>query len=236
MQTASAAGRDGQRQDRRPAVVGDDQDPDRVDRDHHKAHPAEPASGAVCSLTQLTSGPDAEERRPVHETEHHQRHPGPQAERREEVPERAGELAVRVDGQTRDQVAQRDPEHERGKQAADRQRAAPQPAPAWPVDLAAELEGHAADDQRHQQQHEREVARREPGGVPVGEGGEDRRTADDQPDLVAVPERADGVDRHPALASGPAEDPVQHPDTEVEALQDEEAGPEDRDDHEPQLG
>jgi hypothetical protein len=34
----------------------------------------------------------------------------------------------------------------------------------------------------------------------------------------------------------PAEHPVQHPDPEVETLQDQEAGPQDRDDHEPQLG
>ena len=52
---------------------------------------------------------------------------------------------------------------------------------------------------------------------------------DDQPDLVAVPQRADRVDGHAPLRLGPADDPVQHPDAEVEALQDEEAGPQHRD-------
>ena len=58
------------------------------------------------------------------------------------------------------------------------------------VDLAAPLEGHPADDQRDQDKQQRQVAGREPGGVPAREGGEDRGAADDQPDLVAVPDRA----------------------------------------------
>ena len=67
-----------------------------------------------------------------------------------------------------------------------------------------------------------------------GERGEHRRAGDDQPDLVAVPERADGVDRRPALGLVAADDAVQHADAEVEALEDEEAGPEDGDDDEPE--
>ena len=50
-----------------------------------------------------------------------------------------------------------------------------------------------------------EVAGGEPGGVPAREGGEDRGPADDQPHLVAVPERADAVDRDPSLVVGPGE-------------------------------
>ena len=67
----------------------------------------------------------------------------------------------------------------------------------------------------------------------LGEGGEDRRAADDQPDLVAVPDRSDGVDGDAPLDVGAADELVQRADAEVEALEDEEAGPEDGDDDEP---
>ena len=56
----------------------------------------------------------------------------------------------------------------------------------------------------------------------------------DQPHLIAVPERADAVDGDPALQVGLADDAVQHAHAEVEALQDEEAGPEEGDDDEPE--
>ena len=56
---------------------------------------------------------------------------------------------------------------------------------------------------------------------------------DDEPHLVAVPERTDGVDRDAALEIGLADHRVQRADAEVEALEDEEPRPEDGDDDEP---
>ena len=136
--------------------------------------------------------------------------------------------SVAVDRQAGQQVAEGDPEQQRDQDRPDGERPAPGAAPAVGVDLAAPLEGDAADDQRDQEQQQRQVAGREPGGVPGRERREDRRAADDQPDLVAVPHRPDAVDRDPALDLGPADDLVQHADAEVEALEDEEAGPEER--------
>ena len=57
---------------------------------------------------------------------------------------------------------------------------------------------------------------------------------DDQPDLVAVPERADRAQGRPPLALVAPDDGVQDADAEVEALQDEEPGPEEGDDDEPE--
>jgi hypothetical protein len=57
-----------------------------------------------------------------------------------------------------------------------------------------------------------------------------------QPHLVAVPQRADRVHRGPPASLVPAEHPVQHAHAEVEALQQEEAGPQHGDDDEPELG
>ena len=59
-----------------------------------------------------------------------------------------------------------------------------------------------AEDQREQQQHEGDVEAGEDGGVGLGEGGEQRPAEGDQPDLVAVPDRADGVDEDAPLVVG----------------------------------
>ena len=84
-----------------------------------------------------------------------------------------------------------------------------------------------------QHEHQREVERREPGGVPDGKAAKIAAPADDEPHLVAVPERPDRVDGDPPLGVGLADEHVQGADAEVEPLEHEEAGPEDGDDDEP---
>ena len=64
-------------------------------------------------------------------------------------------------------------------------------------DLLAELEGDAARDQRDQHEQQRQVEAGEQRRVPGRERREHRRAGHDQPDLVAVPERADRVERAP---------------------------------------
>ena len=58
----------------------------------------------------------------------------------------------------------------------------------------------------------------------------------DEPDLVAVPQRPDRADGRAPPGIVAAHDAVQHADTEVEALQDEEARPQDGDGDEPEVG
>ena len=92
-----------------------------------------------------------------------------------------------------------------------------------------------------QDRQQRQVQPGEHGGVPCREGREHRPARGDQPHLVAVPDRADGVQhgaavllrRHP-LAT-PAERRHQHADAEVEALQHEEAEEQHRDEDEPEF-
>ena len=59
--------------------------------------------------------------------------------------------------------------------------------------------------------------------------------ADDQPHLVAVPGRADGVDEDAPLQVVATEEGVQHADAEVEPFEHEEADPEDGVDDEPEI-
>ena len=135
---------------------------------------------------------------PCSSADQHERDPGEHGVGLEQVPERPGELLAGVDRQPVQQVAQGHADQQRGQQAARGQRTVPGAAPARRVALAAVLERDAADDQRGQQQHQREVEGGEHGRVPAGEGGEHRGPGDDQPDLVAVPQRPDRVDGGPA--------------------------------------
>ena len=57
--------------------------------------------------------------------------------------------------------------------------------------LLAPLERDHADDQQHEHQQQGEVEAREHRRVPRGERGERRAAGDHEPDLVAVPHRAD---------------------------------------------
>ncbi len=63
-----------------------------------------------------------------------------------------------------------------------------------------------------------------------------RATGHQQPDLVAVPDRSDGVHHDPAVGVVAADEGQQHADAEVEALQHEVAGPERGDQQESDVG
>ena len=63
----------------------------------------------------------------------------------------------------------------------------------------AELERHGAQDEAEQHQHDRQVEAAEGDGVDEREGGEEGAAAGEQPDLVAVPDRADGGAHDAAL-------------------------------------
>ncbi len=115
-------------------------------------------------------------------------------------------------------------------------RGVPPSLPLLTVALGAVLERHAAHDQRQQDQQQRQVEPAEQGRVPLGERREGRAAGHEEPDLVAVPDRADGVDHDPALGFVLGQDGQQHADPEVEALEGEVADPEDCDQREPDSG
>ena len=205
------------------------------ERQHQQAgHRRYPLGQPPGPVAHVAGGLQAQERRAVQQADRHERDSGEHAVRLQQRPERPGVLVAGVDRQPVQQVAEGHAEQQRGQQAAHRQRRIPGAPPARRAPLAAVLERHAAHDQRGQQQDEREVEPGEPGRIPAGERGEDRGSGHDQPDLVAVPQRADRVDRGPPARLVGTDRVVQHADPEVEALQDEEPGPQDRDDDEPE--
>ena len=68
-------------------------------------------------------------------------------------------------------------------------------------------------------ENHREIQRREHGGVPAGKGGKDRCSGDDEPHLIPIPKRADGINACAPLIFSPSDDPMQHPDAKVEPLE-----------------
>ena len=151
----------------------------------------------------------------------------------EQIDESAGELVVGPDGDAADGVADGDAEHEGRAGAREREGEVPVPAPPARIALAAELDRDGAADQRREQQHEGQVEGAERGGVGDGEGGEQRAAEGHEPDLVAVPQRADGV-HHDAALLVAADEQVQHADAEVEAVEDGVAGEQHAQKEEPQ--
>ena len=95
------------------------------------------------------------------------------------------------------------------------------------------FKGDAADDQTDQQQEQRQIEAAEHGGIPVREGRKGRAARGEQPDFVAVPDRADGVDDGAAFLIFFAEEGQEHSHAEVEAFEEEEADPQDGDQNEP---
>ena len=101
--------------------------------------------------------------------------------------------------------------------------------------FAAPLERDDANDQEHEHEQQGEVEARERGGVPGREGGEGRAARYHQPDLVAVPHRTDRIEHRPPVVLVARQEREQGADAEVEALEQEVAGPEDGDEQEPEL-
>jgi len=99
--------------------------------------------------------------------------------------------------------------------------------------LAPELEAHPPDDQRDQHDEQREVEAAEQAGVPDGEGGEGRAGRHDQPDLVAVPDRADGVAGQPPVQVVRPDGQAEHTDAEIEPVEHEVTGPQQANQGEP---
>ena len=109
-----------------------------------------------------------------------------------------------------------------------------QPPPAHGF-FAAKLDADGPENQSGQQQHERHVEGREHGRIHYWKPREQGPAANDQPDFIAVPNRADGIQRN-ATAFFLAEKQMQRARTQVEAIQNRIAAEDRADDEEPPGG
>ncbi len=211
-----------------PGVGGDDEqaDEDRGDRPGDPDGVERPHPDGIRAL-------QVEEDRAVRREDRQRRQAGEQRVRIQEVEEPADVGLGRVDGHALEQVPEGDAPEQGRDGRPDEDHRVPRRAPRRAAVLAAELEGHGADDQGGEHQEQGEVEAAEQRGVPVREGREDGAARGQHPHLVAVPDRADRVDDPAALRVRAAEG-QQDADAVVEALEDEEAGEEDADQDEPE--
>src|SRR4029453_12951721 len=93
--------------------------------------------------------------------------------------------------------------------------------------VAADLDGHAAEDERPKYEPEREVEPGERGGHHLRESEQERSAESEQPDLVPAPERAERGDDLAALGMGLPHDQMQGPGADVPAVEDHEYGQQD---------
>ena len=109
---------------------------------------------------------------------------------------------VQAEGHALQQVAEGDAEDQRRNGTAGEQPPVPGITPLRIVELRTVVEAHRPEEQGEQHEQHRHVEAGEGGGVNGGPGGEDGAAGGDQPHLVAVPVRADGVDGNPPLGVG----------------------------------
>ena len=121
-------------------------------------------------------------------------------------------------------VAERHAEHQRRHEAGDEQRPVPHVAPARIDQFVAERESHRSQDQRRQHQEHGDVETGERHGIEWRPRRKDGPAAEDEPHLVALPDRFDGFKESAAFFVGPAQEAKQHADAEIEAVSDCETG------------
>ncbi len=216
------------------AVHRDRDGPHEIDRGQHGTGNRELPRRTLGTGAELTCRAEPQERRPVEREERDDRDAREHAVGAEQIQEVAGEVAVRVDRGAVDERRQPDPPEKRRAEAADRVRPCPRRPPPGRLALRAPLERDDANDQEEQDEQQREVEAREHRRVPGGEGRERRSAGDDEPDLVAVPDRSDRPQGGTPLLVRARDERKQHPDPEVEPLEQEIRRPDDEDQAEPE--
>ncbi len=176
---------------------------------------------------------------------HHDHRRRDHAGQQREGVEKAQELAIprafidrqqvlgEVERRALQHVAHRHAKQQRGHEAADEQRPVPGRAPGGALVFRAILEAHGAQDQRRQHQEHRQVEARKAHRVERWPGREDRPAAEDEPHLVAFPDRADGVDHDPPLGVGAPDEGQERARAHVEPVGEREADQQNAQQHPP---
>ncbi len=99
--------------------------------------------------------------------------------------------------------------------------------------VAAQLDADGAQDQQPEHDHQRQIEAAEGRGVEQGEGEEERASGGQQPDLVAVPEGADGTHGLLAFLFAAGDEEIDDADADVEAVEDDVGDQHDGDNPEP---
>ncbi len=107
---------------------------------------------------------------------------------------------IETEGRSLDHIADGHTEDQRRHEARDHHQQVEDRTPGAVLHLAAIDDGDRADHQACQCDYHRRIEAGEGRGIDHGPGREDRAGTQDQPDLVALPDRADGIDDDAPLA------------------------------------
>ena len=150
----------------------------------------------------------------------------------QQAEEGSGEVALVVQRDALGHVPHGYADEEGGQEAADGEGGVPPSAPPFHGLLAPEFNGDGPEDQGEQQEHEGQVEPGENGGVHVREGGKEGAAARDEPDFIAVPHGADGIQREPSVFIS-LDEKLEGSCSQVKAVQDGVSGKEHADEDEP---
>ena len=152
---------------------------------------------------------------------------GQQTKRVQQLEEVSGieqtQVFIDVERHALQQVAEGHTNHQRRHEATDEDAPVPHVAPAGVLDLGTVVKTDRTEEQRSQHQNHRHIEARERCGVNHRPGREQRAAGGDQPHLVTVPVRSDGVDHNPTLGVVTAEETGEHAHPHVEPVGDSEA-------------
>src|SRR5258707_15083425 len=116
------------------------------------------------------------------------------------------------------QIAERHPEYHTRHQPAREQGVVPEGPPARIGNLVAEPEPDRTKDERSKNEKHGDVEARERGGIDRRPCREHRATTEDQPDLIAVPERSNRIDRNASLDVSTSDVGQQHRNSQIETM------------------
>jgi hypothetical protein len=101
--------------------------------------------------------------------------------------------------------------------------------------VGPELKRYGPQDEREEDEHQGQIEAAEDRGVGVGKRREKGAAAGEKPDLISVPERADGPDQGCFLIFVLGQEGKEDTDAEVEAVQDGISGQEEADQDKPDV-
>lgn len=169
----------------------------------------------------------------MHQEQREARQPTEEGDRLHEARNTTDEDRAARDRRTAHQVHEGHAPQQRRHEAPEEEGQVPGPPPRRRAPLRSELERDATDDERDQDEEQREVELTEHRPVPSRECGKRRTAGDDQPDLVAIPERSDRVETEPPVDVVGGDDRREDGHAEVETLEHEVPGPQQADEGEP---
>ena len=165
------------------------------------------------------------ERKPCGAVEHQhgdRQQPSEQRERMEQADQRAfverAQIAIEAEGNACQHIADRDAEHQRGHEPAHEQRPVPAAPPCRIGPLGAIFEADRPQDQRRQHKEHGQIEAREADRIDKRPGRKYRAAAENEPNLVALPGRADRVDHHAPLFIGLANERQQRCHAKIEPV------------------